>query len=148
MPSAACDSELVLLRAPFDVRRRPIDPQEHERRLPHELACLRIDLLLPDIRISVLRGSDDAVGVRRPVDRGDELVVLYTMRSASDMRLIDECTNLRQRHGVHPLRTLASVDLRVVAVQADDEFCSGKSDSVRCHRARKEGLWANGIGRR
>lgn len=77
MPGAARDSELVLLGAPFDVRRRPVDPQEHERRLPHELARLRVNLLLPDVRIPVLRGGDDAVGVRGPVDRGDQLVVLW-----------------------------------------------------------------------
>jgi hypothetical protein len=69
-PRTATDSKLVLLRTPLDASRRAVDTQKHQRGLP----SLRGGG--PDVGVSVLRTGDDAVGVGRPRDGGDEFVVL------------------------------------------------------------------------
>jgi hypothetical protein len=75
-PSTTGNSKLVLLGAPSHVRSRAIDTKEYKRRLPHDLACLGILGLLPDICVPVLGGCNNPVGIGSPVDRCDDLVVL------------------------------------------------------------------------
>lgn len=74
-PRTATDSELVLLRTPLDAGRRAVDTQKHQRGLP----SLRGGG--PDVGVPVLRTGDDAVGIRRPGDGGDEFVVLKEAKS-------------------------------------------------------------------
>lgn len=78
-PSAARDGELVLSRTPFNIGRGPVDAQQHERGLPHELARLLVDGLLPHVRVPVLRARHDPVRDGRPVDGGDQFVVLCVL---------------------------------------------------------------------
>jgi hypothetical protein len=75
-PSAARDSELILVRAPAHEGRSSIDAQHHQRRLPDGLPRCGVLHLGPDIRIAILRCRDDPVRVRGPVDGRYELVVL------------------------------------------------------------------------
>jgi hypothetical protein len=62
------------------MRRGAIDAQEHKRRLPCHCTRLRVGGERPDVGIPVLGGSHDSVGVGRPIDRGDCLVVLLEIR--------------------------------------------------------------------
>lgn len=76
VPRTARNSELILVGAPPHKSRSAIDPQEDKRGLPHHRSRLRVGALLPDVRIPILSGRDDAVRVGSPVDGGDQLVVL------------------------------------------------------------------------
>ena len=75
-PGTTGNSKLVLVRAPFHVGGSTVDTKQHKGRFPDRTSGLRIRCLLPDVGIAVLRGGDDTVGVRGPIDRRDELVVL------------------------------------------------------------------------
>lgn len=96
----------------------PVDPQQHERRLPNHAPGLRVGALLPHIGIPVLGSCDDAVGVWGPVDGRDELVVLVVARATQQCNSAACCTNiaayLRQRLCGLPLMSLARKDLHVV----------------------------------
>ena len=70
------DGELLLVGRPAHEGRRAVDAQEDERRLPHGRARLWVRLERPHVGVAVVRARHEAVGLRRPVDRGDELVVL------------------------------------------------------------------------
>lgn len=74
-PSTGGNGELVLVGTPSHESRSSIQAQEHKGRLPDLSAGLRVRLELPDVRVTILRAGDDAVGLRGPVDTGDELIV-------------------------------------------------------------------------
>ena len=76
IPGTTCDSKLVFVRTPTHKGSSAVDTQKYKCRLPHHVSSLRIGTLLPDIRISVLRRRDDAVGLGSPVDGRDRLVML------------------------------------------------------------------------
>lgn len=70
-PRTTSNRELVLQRAPPNMGCSTIDSQQYERRLPDQLAGLSIWGLRPNIRISVLRSSDNPIRHRSPVNRGN-----------------------------------------------------------------------------
>lgn len=49
----------------------PIDPEQHQSRLPYKLAGFWVGGLLPDVGVPVLGCRDDAIGVGSPIDRRD-----------------------------------------------------------------------------
>lgn len=69
-PGTTTDCKLVLLWTPLDASRSSIDPQQDKCRLPSVLSRS------PDVCVSILRASDDSIGLRCPRDGSDELVVL------------------------------------------------------------------------
>lgn len=71
VPGTATDSKLVLVGAPFDTSRRPVDTEQDQSGLPFPRR-----LSGPNVGITVLRTGNDPVGTRGPGDGGDELVVL------------------------------------------------------------------------
>lgn len=75
-PCTARDRELVLVRTPAYECCSTVDAQQHKRRLPDRCTRLRVLRLLPHIGIPVLRASDDAVGIRRPVNGRNDFVML------------------------------------------------------------------------
>lgn len=94
-PSAAGNRELILLRTPPHMRRRPVDTQQHQGGLPHLLSDLGVLLLLPNIRIAILRRSDNAVRVGSPIDGSNDLVVLWKRKIAGVSNV--RCVSLAQR---------------------------------------------------
>lgn len=79
-PSTTSDGELVFLGTPPNMGRSPVYPEQNEGGLPGDFAGLGVGGLLPDVCIPVLGGGDDAVGVGRPVDGGNEFIVLLTVK--------------------------------------------------------------------
>lgn len=75
-PRTARDCELVLVRTPAYECCSSVDAQQHKCRLPDRCTRLRVLRLLPHIGIPVLRASDDAVGIRRPVNGRNDFVML------------------------------------------------------------------------
>jgi len=75
-PCTAGHSKLVFFRAPFDIRRCSVNPEQYQRGFPNKPSSLRIGLLLPHISISVLRTGNNTVGIRSPINRRDQFVVL------------------------------------------------------------------------
>ena len=69
-PGSRTHSKLVLLGTPLDTGSSPVDAQQHQRRLPP------FGGLGPNIGVTVLRAGHDTVGLRRPRDGCDQLVVL------------------------------------------------------------------------
>ena len=114
VPSTARNSEFILVRAPAHVSRSAIDAQQHESRLPNQLTRLRVGGLRPYIGIPVLRCSDDAIGVRCPIDRCDYFVVLskYTYELLLDAPLVD--AYLRKRLSGLPFVSMLPQNLRFI----------------------------------
>ena len=71
VPGTATDSKLVLVGAPLDTSRRPVDTEQDQSGFP-----LPRRLSGPNVGVTVLRTGNDPVGTRGPGDGGDELVVL------------------------------------------------------------------------
>lgn len=76
--STGSDCKFVLVGRPANVGSRAVDPEDDESRLPDHFASGGIGDLRPDISITILRASNDAVCFRSPIDRSDKLVVLWT----------------------------------------------------------------------
>jgi hypothetical protein len=70
-PSTTGNRKFVLKRTPPYMGRRPVNPQQHQSRFPDAFS-----ILFPNIGITILRSSDNAVGVGCPVDRCDLLIML------------------------------------------------------------------------
>mmetsp|Transcript_35147 Transcript_35147/g.83274 ORF Transcript_35147/g.83274 Transcript_35147/m.83274 type:complete len:208 (-) Transcript_35147:178-801(-) len=86
VPSA--HGELLLRMAPLAVSRRAVQPQVHQRGLPDTTH------LLPHVRVAVLRAAHQHVGLRRPVQGGDALVVFAQHCDRGERRAVP-------RHDVH-----------------------------------------------
>ena len=91
--------ELVLVRRPLDRGGCAVDTEQDKGWLPAGL-CGR-----PDVGVTVLRTGDDTVRLRSPRDGRDELIVLG------------------QGLGERPAIARFAVDLGLVAVWADCDFC-------------------------
>jgi len=121
-PCTAGHSKFVFLRAPFDIRRCSVDPQQHQRGLPNNLPSFWIRLLLPHISVSVLRTGNNTVGIGCPINRGDQFVVL-NVKLISDPNLNSgQVAHFGQGHSGYPLCALASEYLCIIAVQAGGQF--------------------------
>ncbi len=125
VPSTARDSKLVLVGAPANEGRGTVDTQKHQCRLPDHMSRLRVRALLPNIRVSVLRRSYDAVGLWGPIDRGDWLVMLQGCRV--DEGHVRRChiisAYLSESVDVVPVGTLTCVDADFIRVQANSDLC-------------------------
>ena len=75
-PSTARDGKLIFEGRPAHERRGAVDAQKDEGGLPDGRARLGIGGLRPDVGVPVLGRGYDLVRVGRPVDRGDDCVVL------------------------------------------------------------------------
>lgn len=101
-PSSRGDSKLLLRRRPLDVGRSPVNAEDDERGLPDALVIER-----PNVGVAILRAGDDPVGVRRPINGRDELVVLRDARGS--ILFSSGAVDGREREEMGGGRTSASV---------------------------------------
>ena len=128
--------------------RRPIDPQQHKSRLPDQFAGLQVRLFLPYICIAVLRASDDTIGIRGPVDGGNEFVMLrYSFSGIASIKDAIVFTSERVTVGTHSepcrVRIWASLLFKLTASSVD--MISIRSETTRRSKTRTRTVGVEGV---
>lgn len=114
------NSKLLLIRRPADKSSSTVDTQQDKSRLPNAT------FVGPDIGVSVLRASDNTVGVGSKIDAGDDLVVLWGAGKLS----WHECVGFRCTYSLQGSLQLGVglavlVDFGIIGVLADNQLCTG-----------------------